>query len=98
LIDLMKLARHLPASLTLLVALACGAVAAGEDAGGYADIFIASERMGGVKETVYRPIPENVAVYDRLYADYKRLYDTFGRGENDVMKRLRALRREVLSG
>ena len=75
-----------------------GAVAAGVDAGGYADIFTASERMGGVKETVYRPIPENVAVYDRLYADYKRLYDYFGRGENDVMKRLRALRREAVTG
>ena len=42
---------------------------------------------------VYRPIPENVAIYDQLYAEYSTLYDYFGRGENDVMKRLRALRR-----
>ncbi len=72
-----------------------GAVAAGPEAGGYADIFAASEKMGGLKDVVYRPIPENVALYDRLYTEYSRLYDYFGRGENDVMKRLRALRREV---
>ncbi len=74
-----------------------GAVAAGADAGGYSDIFEASKYMGGLKDIVYRPIPENVAVYDKMYADYKKLYDYFGRGENDVMKRLRALRREALA-
>jgi hypothetical protein len=36
-------------------------------------------------------------VYDRLYSEYKTLYDYFGRGQNDVMKRLRALRREALT-
>ena len=75
-----------------------GAVAAGEAAGGYADIFAASRKMGGLKDIVYRPIPENVAIYDKLYAEYSLLYDYFGRGENDVMKRLRALRREVVDG
>ncbi len=34
--------------------------------------------MGGLKDIVYRPIPENVAVYDKMYADYKKLYDYFG--------------------
>ena len=53
--------------------------------------------MGGLQDVVYRPIPHNVAVYDRLYADYRTLYNYFGRGENDVMKRLRAMRREVLA-
>jgi L-ribulokinase len=74
-----------------------GAVAAGVEAGGYRDIATAAARMGGLREEVYRPVPESVAVYDRLYAEYKRLYDYFGRGENDVMKRLRGLRREVLT-
>jgi hypothetical protein len=36
-----------------------------------------------------------VRVYERLYSEYKTLYDYFGRGQNDVMKRLRALRRET---
>ena len=75
-----------------------GAVAAGAARGGYADIFAAAEKMGGLKDDVYTPIPANVAIYDRLYADYKTLYDYFGRGGNDVMKRLRALRREMHGG
>jgi len=71
-----------------------GAVAAGQSVGGYEDIFAASAQMGGLTDQVYRPISEHVAVYDRLYAEYKRLYDYFGRGENDVMKVLRGMRRE----
>jgi L-ribulokinase len=72
-----------------------GAVAAGVEAGGYADIATAARHMGGLREEVYRPIPQNVAVYEQLYRDYQQLYDYFGRGQNDVMKRLRALRREA---
>jgi L-ribulokinase len=75
-----------------------GAVAAGPEAGGYKDIFEAAQRMGGLKDTVFRPIPENVKVYDLLYQEYQRLYTYFGRGENDVMKRLKALRRAVVTG
>lgn len=74
-----------------------GAVAAGEAAGGYQDIFAAEKQMGGLKDVVYRPIAENVKVYDQLYADYSTLYTYFGRGKNDVMKRLRALRRGALA-
>ena len=48
--------------------------------------------MGKLKDMVVTPIPENQAVYDQLYADYKTLYDTFGRGANDVMKRLKKIR------
>ncbi len=39
-------------------------------------------------------MPENSAVYDRLYAEYNLLHDYFGRGANDVMKRLKQLRIE----
>jgi len=72
-----------------------GAVAAGVTAGGYPDIATAAKHMGGLQTETYRPIPEHSAVYDRLYAEYKTLYAYFGRGENDVMKRLRTLRREA---
>jgi L-ribulokinase len=34
-------------------------------------------------------------VYDRLFAEYVTIHDYFGRGANDVMRRLKALRREV---
>ena len=38
-------------------------------------------------------IPESVAAYDELYAEYLTLHDYFGRGANDVMHRLKARRR-----
>jgi L-ribulokinase len=74
-----------------------GAVAAGVEAGGYPDIATAARHMGRLREEKYRPIPEHARVYERLYSEYKTLYDYFGRSKNDVMKRLRALRRETLT-
>ena len=75
-----------------------GAVAAGKDAGGYDSIFEAAKYMARLKDEMYTPIPEHQAVYDQLYAEYARLHDYFGRGENDVMKRLKQLKVEVLAG
>jgi len=78
-----------------------GAVAAGVDAGGYASLADAAQKMGGVKAQSYQPIPAHQAIYDRLYHEYARLYEYFGQGEtthgNAVMKRLRELRRAVLA-
>ena len=67
-------------------------------AGVYPDIQAAAEKMGKLKDRVVHPIPENQAVYDRLYAEYKLLYDYFGRGDNDVMKRLKNIKYEVRAG
>ncbi|MCM8901349.1 ribulokinase [Caldicoprobacter algeriensis] len=72
-----------------------GAVAAGKERGGYDSIVEAAKVMAKVKDTVYRPIPENVKMYDRLYAEYKILHDYFGRGANDVMKRLKEIKRQA---
>jgi L-ribulokinase len=72
-----------------------GAVAAGKERGGYDSIFEAAKVMGKVKEEYYSPIPENVETYKKLYAEYKLLHDYFGRGENDVMKRLKAIKAEA---
>jgi len=74
-----------------------GAVAAGSAAGGYDNIVQAARSMGRLKDERYLPIPEHTAVYDRLYAEYVTLHDHFGRGANDVMKRLKAMRAEILS-
>jgi L-ribulokinase len=63
-------------------------------AGVYASIKDAAAAMGKLQERAVYPIPANQAIYDQLYADYKTLYDYFGRGPNDVMKRLKRLRRE----
>ena len=58
-------------------------------AGIYEDIEAASAHMGKLRDEVVEPIAEHKAVYDQIYADYRLLHDYFGRGANDVMKRLR---------
>lgn len=68
-------------------------VAAGKEAGGYDDVYEAARVMGKVKDTVYYPNSENAAVYDKLFAEYKTLHDYFGRGENNVMKRLKDIKK-----
>jgi len=72
-----------------------GAVAAGKNAGGYDSIFDAALKMARLKKETFKPIPAHQQVYEELYADYVALYDYFGRGANDVMKRLKALRVEA---
>jgi len=72
-----------------------GAVAAGAAAGGHATIEAASAAMARLQDRVYEPDAGNHAVYDRLHREYVRLHDYFGRGENDVMKVLRALRTDA---
>jgi L-ribulokinase len=74
------------------------AVAAGKEAGGYDTIFEAAENMARLQDVVYKPDPARKAVYDQLYAEYLTLHDHFGRGANDVMKRLKVLRQQVLAG
>lgn len=69
-----------------------GAVAAGI----YPNIEAAAEKMAKLKDEVVTPISENQAVYDDLYAEYRTLYDYFGRGANDVMKRLKKIRNQAL--
>ena len=69
-----------------------GALAAGKEKGGYDSIVEAAKFMSKVKEEYYKPIPENVEVYNNLYAEFKLLHDYFGRGANDVMKRLKKIK------
>ena len=72
-----------------------GAVAAGKAEGGYDTIEQASLAMADLRDERYVPIPDQAAVYDKLYAEYVTLHDYFGRGENDVMKRLKQIRAEA---
>jgi L-ribulokinase len=51
--------------------------------------------MARLRDESFQPNIENKAVYDQLYAEYHTLHDYFGRGENDVMKRLKKLKVEV---
>ncbi len=73
----------------------CGAVAAGPEMGGHATFSDATRAMARVKDKVYSPDPSAHAIFKRLYAEYLQLYETFGRGALDTMKRLREIRREA---
>lgn len=64
-------------------------------AGIYPDIQAAANTMGSIKDEIIHPIPAHQAVYNQLYAEYRTLYDTFGRGANDAMKRLKNIRRRT---
>ena len=74
------------------------AIHAAVASGAYPDVRKAAEVMGRVDRGVYTPNADQTVVYDRLYAEYSLLHDYFGRGGNDVMHRLRAIRREARRG
>ena len=73
------------------------AIHAAVAAGAYPDVPAAAAVMGHRISGVYTPIPSNLALYDRLYAEYRRLHDYFGRGGNTVMHTLKNIRREAFS-
>lgn len=100
--DVMNRPMHLSRSTQTcaLGAAIAASVAAGEEAGGHADFGSAIDEMTGMAEATFEPVPDNAAVYDRLYALYRRLHDAFGiRGErddlSDIMKTLLRIRDEV---
>jgi L-ribulokinase len=72
------------------------AIHAAVAAGAYPDVPTAAQAMGKVRRQVYTPVPANSAIYDELYAEYVLLHDYFGRGGNEVLHRLRALRDRIL--
>ena len=51
--------------------------------------------MTRLRDEAFAPIPQNKEIYDQLYREYVTLHDYFGRGDNDVMKRLKHLKEEV---
>jgi len=70
-----------------------GAYAAGRAAGGYDSVTEAARRMFPAKRMTRQPNAIHHATYQKLFAEYRALHEYFGRGANEVMKRLRALRR-----
>jgi L-ribulokinase len=71
------------------------AIHAAVAAGAYSSVLEASEAMGSVTPAAYTPNEDRAEAYDLLYAEYELLHDYFGRGSNDVMKRLKKIRREA---
>ena len=66
-----------------------------QDHGGYDTVEEAVEAMGCKEYTVYHPVKKNHEVYEKLYQEYRTLHDYFGRGGNNVMKRLIQYRKDA---
>jgi L-ribulokinase len=73
------------------------AIHAAVAAGAYPDVRTAAAAMGRSERAVYTPDPDRAAAYDWLYAEYVTLHDYFGRGANDVMHRLRDIKRRAVA-
>lgn len=73
-----------------------GAVVAGEEKGGYANIYDAIKKMSKVREGGYEPIETNTEQYQLLYNEYLLLHDYFGKDGNNVMKRLKKIKRDIV--
>ena len=55
----------------------------------YPDVKTAAEKLAKPDLKVYKPNQERHELYSKLYAEYKKLHDYFGKGGNDVMEKLR---------
>ena len=74
------------------------AIQAAVAAGAHPDVRAASAAMGRREQDAVLPAQGNADRYDELFAEYTLLHDHFGRGGNEVMHRLRALRRRARTG
>lgn len=70
------------------------AIHAAVASGIYPNVNEAANAMGKVNKHVYLPNEERSQQYDLLYREYAQLHDYFGRGANNVMKRLKQMKRE----
>ena len=80
------------AQVSALGAAILGIAAAPTEITVYENVTDVVERIGKKKEVIYAPKQKNVVIYEQLYKDYKTLAEYFGKGGNDVMKRLNLLR------
>ncbi len=71
------------------------ALAAGNENGGFDTLEEAVDRLSNVQSVKYTPNQEHKEVYDELYTEYEKLHDYFGRGENNVMKRLKKITENI---
>ncbi|UCG94809.1 MAG: ribulokinase [Candidatus Aerophobus sp.] len=72
-----------------------GAVAARPKNGGYDSITEAAKRMAHLRRQCFVPQKENHQRYEKIYREYERLHDYFGRGENNVMKWLKKIKKQI---
>jgi len=73
---------------------ALGAAMWASVAGGvYKDIHSAARRMVRPAKVLFRPNRQHAQVYDRLYAEYSRLHDFFGREATSPMRVVREIQK-----
>lgn len=83
---------------------ALGSAVAGSVAGGaHSDFAAATAKMTALNPDYYKPEPDAVAVYNRIYSLYEDLHDAFGRTSRSpdlhgLMKELLAIRRQAVNG
>ena len=73
------------------------AIHAAVAAGAYPDVHAAGEVMGRLNENAFTPDEARADAYDALFSEYTLLHDYFGRGGNDVMHRLKAMKRDAFA-
>lgn len=91
--DVMNMTIKISAS-TQVVALGSaifGAVAAGGENGGYDTVEEATRAMSRLLDKQYVPNQAHAKTYDKIYNEYKKLYNYFGK-ENNVMKTLKNIK------
>jgi L-ribulokinase len=77
---------------------ALGSAMFGAVAAGYFKSFKeASDKLVKLEEKSYQPNLADAKIYDELFYEYQILHDYFGRGGNDVMKRLKAIKTKAAS-
>lgn len=86
-----EVAVNLNSQAPALGAAILGAIAAGEEGGGYGSVEEAIHRMSSDQMIVYYPNKENKAAYDSLFNYYQRLSRFFAE-ETEVMNELSALK------
>ena len=70
-----------------------GIAAASSEVTGYHGLTDIAESLGKKGEKAYTPNPDNIDSYNKLYDEYITLHEYFGKGANDVMKRLNKMRK-----
>ena len=88
------LGREITVTVTAEAPARSSAIAAASAAGLYDGIAAAIEALHAPAARIYLPNGENTAIYDRLYAQYRRVHDYFGIEARDVMYALRDLAEE----
>lgn len=69
-----------------------GVAAASSEVTGYHSLVEVTQKLGKRGNKVYKPQQDNIDAYNQLYSEYITLYEYFGKGANDVMKRLNGMR------